>query len=89
VKNFTGPPHPKPSYPPTGRKNPKNKPLKIVKDKGGLCVDLSYIKSLDNMLLCQAMLVKAGKSSALPHFIAIVKELERVHGFRFEILEEE
>lgn len=78
------------------RKNPENKPLKIVWDKSksalsgmGTKTVEAYIRSLDAMLVAQATLVKAGKSSALPHFLATVKELEHLHGFHFEILEDQ
>jgi len=39
---------------------------------------------LAQLAVAQSNLVKAGKDSAMPHFIAIVKELERIYGFTFE-----
>lgn len=44
-----------------------------------------YTAALSNLAVAQSNLAKQGKDSAMPHFIAIVKELERVYGFRFEI----
>lgn len=44
---------------------------------------------LSNLAIAEATLVKAGKQSALPHFIAIVKELEELYNFRFEALDPE
>lgn len=46
----------------------------------------SYGVMLSNLAIAESNLVKAGKDSAMPHFIAIVKELERVYGFKFEIV---
>jgi len=43
---------------------------------------------LVTLALAQSNLVKAGKDSAMPHFIAIVKELEELYGFKFEIMDE-
>lgn len=74
----------------SSRKNPENKPLRIVSTgKSKLASVEAYAQMLNNMLLAQALLVKAGKSSALPHFIAVVKELESLFGFKFEILPEQ
>lgn len=70
------------------RKNPDNKPLRIRHDErysGPCCVtDESYALMLAQLAVAQSNLVKAGKDSAMPHFIAIVKELERIYGFTFE-----
>ena len=44
-----------------------------------------YTNALAQLAIAQSNLAKQGKDSAMPHFIAIVKELERVYGFRFEI----
>jgi hypothetical protein len=69
-------------------KNPDNNPLRIVyKDDATRlqrlkCIDFSDM--LTRLAIAEATLVKAGKQSALPHFIAIVKELEEIWGFRFE-----
>lgn len=68
-------------------KNPDNKPLRIVR----LAVDRypeTYPQMLSLLAIAQSNLVKAGKDSAMPHFIAIVKELESLYAFRFEIMEE-
>lgn len=69
------------------RKNPDNKPLRIVYDdklSENKCVaDDGYPLMLAQLALAQATLARH-KDSALPHFIAIVKELERIYGFRFE-----
>lgn len=70
-------------------KNPNSKPLRIVIE-GKYDPAHHYIHQYGAMLsqlaIAQAYLVKAGKDSALPHFIAIVKELERVYHFKFEIM---
>lgn len=80
-------------------KNPENKPLRIrcTWDRKGFEVpaavdDISgywrnYGLVLSNLAVAQSNLVKAGKDSALPHFIAIVKELEKIYGFEFCTLE--
>jgi len=48
------------------------------------------LTSLSNLAIAETNLVKAGKDSALPHFIAIVKEIERIAGFKFvDYVEEE
>ncbi len=49
----------------------------------------SYISSLNALLIAESNLVAAGKDSAMPHLLAIVKELERIHSFSFELLEED
>lgn len=71
------------------RKNPDNKPLRIRKTSlvGERPVD--YGMMLVRLAVAQSNLVRAGKDSAMPHFLAIVKELERVYGFTFEIMDEE
>lgn len=70
------------------RKNPDNKPLRIVQTNS--CPDYvsTYGIMLSNLAVAQSNLVRAGKDSAMPHFIAIVKELERVYGFEFRIYED-
>ena len=70
------------------RKNPENKPLRISACgrkymRPGRCSG-EYARMLSSMLIAQSNLVKAGKDSAMPHFIAIVKELEEIFDFRFE-----
>jgi hypothetical protein len=82
--------------PASRRKNPDNKPLRIVKtrsDNYGSSVlnnaTHDYAHVLASLAQSQALLVKAGKESAMPHFIAIVKELERLYGFKFEVIPDE
>lgn len=83
------------------RKNPDNKPLRIKRrewtnsytPKGAIGSDRdkywqNYGLVLSNLAVAQSNLVKAGKDSALPHFIAIVKELEELYGFSFDIHDE-
>lgn len=81
-------------------KNPENKPLRIVptrtpEELQELIDDVNGINFingcglvLSNLAIAQSNLVRAGKDSAMPHFIAIVKELERIYGFKFEISED-
>jgi len=75
-----------------GRKNPENKPLRITYSKSSTEVnnqnDATFPLVLAQLAVAQSNLVKAGKDSAMPHFIAIVKELERCYGFKFEICED-
>lgn len=76
-------------------KNPDNKPLRIVLgnnqprfagwDGDGV---KNYVLILSNLAIAQSNLVRAGKDSAMPHFIAIIKEIERAYDFKFEIYEE-
>lgn len=81
------------------RKNPDNKPLKIQKlspsdnlldlDEGSTFTYLvEYGKMLSNLAIAESNLVTAGKDSAMPHFLAIVKELERIYEFKFVIDED-
>jgi len=56
-------------------------------DLGYVSID-AYIVMLSNLTIAESNLIKAGKASALNHFIAIVKELERVCNFKFEIIKE-
>lgn len=74
------------------RKNPENKPLKVVWDYSE-GIDGEHWMYRANLLaqiaVAQSNLVKAGKASALPHFLACIKEIENIAGFHFEILEEE
>jgi len=69
-------------------KNPDSKPLRIV-DAQAMHRPISHASSygimLSNLAIAQSNLVRAGKDSAMPHFIAIVKELEQLYGFKFEI----
>jgi len=71
-------------------KNPEKKPLRIVWDysRAEFSVQQSRVQALSHLAVAESNLVRAGKDSALPHFIAIVKELESVLGFKFEQIEE-
>jgi hypothetical protein len=70
------------------RKNPENKPLRMVFDAS--CTNKEELGvTLALLAVAESNLVKAGKDSALPHFIAIVKALEDIHGFRFVQINEE
>lgn len=71
----------------------KQRPLKIVTYDDDIYIDdnlncKSYVSTLNAMLIAESNLVAAGKDSAMPHLLAIVKELEKIHGFKFELLEE-
>ncbi len=80
-------------------KNPENKHLRIQstldihhdenKKRGfsHVSVDAELI-ALSNLAVAEATLVRAGKGSALPHFIAIVKRIEDICGFTFEIIDQ-
>lgn len=75
-------------------KNPDNKPLTLKPYSTYWTVTAPLSKDaaaivLSNLAIAESNLVRAGKDSALPHFIAIVKELEGRLGLRFEFLEEE
>jgi len=73
-------------------KNPDNKPLQIVYTRlpsQRNFSDAQYGLMLSNLAIAESNLVKAGKDSAMPHFVAIVKELESLCGFEFKIMEEE
>ena len=65
----------------------ENKRLKIVGDPGREIYN-GYVPMLSNLAIAESNLIRAGKQSALPHFIAIVKELERIFGFEFQLLDE-
>ena len=71
------------------RKNPENKPLRIVfdrlVDRDVARKDPNYIRALGQLAIAQATMARH-KASAMPHFIAIVKELEDINRFRFEQL---
>ena len=62
-------------------KNKENQTSRI----GAVSLD-AYVVALSNLAIAESNLIKAKKSSALPHFIAIIKELETLCGFKFEIL---
>ena len=82
-------------------KNPDNKPLRIHVDnphlsnlhqtdgmsKASRQILIAYGDVLAKLAIAESNLVSAGKSSGLTHLLAIVKELERVYGFEFRIME--
>lgn len=63
-------------------KNPDYTPLKIVRTRSLREVPFpgtaQYVSALSNLAIAESNLVRAGKGSALPHFIAIVKEIELI-----------
>ena len=69
------------------RKNPENRPLRIVDESESYSDE--YPRMLVQLAIAQSNLVRGGKDSAMPHFIAIVKELEKIFHFRFEQIPEE
>lgn len=80
-------------------KNPEGKQLRIKstlyihndenKKRGFSHVSVSTeVIVLSNLAVAEATLVRAGKQSALPHFIAIVKRIEEICGFTFEIIDQ-
>lgn len=69
------------------RKNPNNRPLRIV--RGDKKIDeAEYQRMLIQLAVAQSNLVKAKKDSAMPHFIAIVKEIEKYYNFTFEQIDD-
>lgn len=58
--------------------------IKDMEDPRWDTASLAYLDTLNAMLIAESNLIKAGKDSALPHFIAIVKELEKLHNFEFQ-----
>ena len=74
-----------------GEMGRKYKPLKIVHRVENRVTSQvgadAYAIALSNLAIAQSHLVQAGKDSAMPHFIAIVKELEEVCGYEFELLD--
>jgi hypothetical protein len=70
-------------------KNKENKPLRIVWENIFINdFEKQKVLILSNLAIAESNLIKASKQSALPHFIAIVKEIENLLGFRFEIIDE-
>jgi len=64
-------------------KNPENAPLLLVNhvlDRDNK--DFGIVLAI--LAVAESNLVRAGKDSALNHFIAIVKALEGLYGFHFE-----
>lgn len=63
--------------------------LKIVRnDTGTIKDDNEYGRMLQNLAIAEATCMKTN-SKALPHFIAIVKEIEKLYGFTFQTYEED
>ncbi len=48
-----------------------------------------YGTMLSNLAIAEAQMYAAGMKTAMPHFIAIIKELERIYGFQFETVNDE
>lgn len=80
-------------------KNPDSKPLRIHVTNPSLSnlsetgtgmkkkdrqVLIAYGDMLAKLAIAESNLAKT-KDSSMPHFIAIVKELERIYGFEFRI----
>jgi len=74
-------------------KNPDNKPIKLVWKENThwrrLTSPCDKVDLLLGLAHLEVKLVRAGKNSAMPHFIAIIKELETICGFKFEQLDEQ
>ena len=69
------------------RKNPENKPLRIV--RGDKNIDeAEYQRMLIQLAVAQSSLIRAKKDSAWPHFVAIVKEIEKYYDFTFEQIDD-
>jgi hypothetical protein len=68
-------------------KNKETKKLRLINRRSGYSTgnDSAYLAVLGRLAIAESNLVKAGKDSALPHFIAIVKEIERLCDFAFEL----
>lgn len=63
--------------------------LKIVRNDDAIIMDeIEYGRMLQNLAIAEANCMKQN-SKALPHFIAIVKEIERLYGFTFQTYEED
>jgi hypothetical protein len=70
-------------------KNPESKPLRIKwKRHRPSAGDDQQALVLATLAVAESNLVRAGKDSALPHFIALVKAIEEIYDFTFEKLEE-
>ena len=63
--------------------------LKIASCAVDYATEDAYLIVLSNLAIAESNLVRAGKDSALPHFIAIEKFLEERMGFEFIPLHEE
>ena len=69
-------------------KNPDSRPLRIKWKQAPAKGDDALALTLATLAVAESNLAKAGYKSALPHFIALVKAIEEIHGFTFEIVEE-
>lgn len=69
-------------------KNPEGKPVKIIHDSDKIN-GTEFANVLVGLAIAESNLVRAGKDSVMPHFIAIVKEIERLYKFHFEVIEDE
>jgi hypothetical protein len=70
-------------------KNPDSKPLRIKWTASTCPLGNDQVASvLATLAVAESNLVRAGKDSALPHFITLVKAIEEIYGFTFEKLEE-
>lgn len=70
-------------------KNPDSKMLSVVwhnniTPKG----DDALAAVLAQLAIAESNLVRAGKDSAMPHFIALIKAIEDIYNFKFEVLPE-
>jgi hypothetical protein len=63
-------------------------PTQYLRIKSPTHSSVSYEQMLGNLLIAEAILAKKG-NSAMQHFIAVVKELERLYGFSFEMVDRE
>ena len=69
------------------RKNPDNQPLRIVQgNTAGSSSTYPIVLAL--LAIAESNLVRAGKDSAMPHFIALIKALEKFYSFKFEQIED-
>jgi hypothetical protein len=69
------------------KQNRPTKVLRIVRSSQPPqlgAADSDYAHMLGQLAIAQSNLIRAKKDSGLSHFIAIVKELERLYGFKFE-----
>jgi hypothetical protein len=68
------------------RKNPNNNPLRIVYKTGrrNNFRDSNFPLVLAQLAVAESNLVRAGKDSAMPHFIALVKAIEDWYDIEFQ-----
>lgn len=69
--------------------NKENKPLRIVRCEERRSGNHAYINALSHLAVAESNLVQKRDitDSAYNHFVAIVKELEDVLGFKFETVD--